>query len=681
MALASAVVLLSGCAGDTQQDVSGTVGPAGGTVSSSDGRVVLSIPPGALSANTVFSIKTGSGAPTSARLLGSVIDIEPSGTTFQVPAQLTLPLPTIPPGVVPSTLKVGTAVNGQWIDVPGSPVISQANGTITIQISHLSLYAVLQPEAADPTNQPPTAVIGGPASGTVNQVLTFSGSGSSDPDGDSLTYAWTFGDNETATGPSVTHAYAAATSYTVTLTVSDGRGGTAVASHTVSISTPTPGNQPPTANVSGPTTGTVGQSLTFDGAGSSDPNGDTLTYAWTFSDGPATAATSSVSHTFATAATHTVTLTVADGRGGTHSTSLNVTISPNQPPTAAVNGPYVGMVGQILTFSSAGSSDPENGALTYSWAFGDGTTASVASPTHAYSTDGTFTVTLTVRDSANLSASASTTATISPAPPNQLPTISGTTIPSNGFTMQNMVFNATASDPDGDVLTYRWDFGDGSPVQSGLTAGVIHQYASAGAYTVSLTVDDGRGGSASAGGSITISVPAAPIAYSQDLTIYMRQGSDFAYLSRYTVLLNGAGVPPLSFKIVSFPQYQDTGVSIRDMQVLAGGYYQWRDAATGGWRLECRKLSNVPDSCVAATSSGVDRTNLNFVVNWTNKVPIQIPSAVPPIVVFAPIGCRDTPKPLVDAFTFTVTDGTGATSDPATVRFTTIDAICKPYTH
>ncbi|MFI6297180.1 carbohydrate-binding protein [Nonomuraea sp. NPDC050790] len=65
-----------------------------------------------------------------------------------------------------------------------------------------------------------------------------------------------------------------------------------------------------------------------------------------------------------------------------------------------------------VAFSAAGSSDPEGGPLTYSWNFGDGATSTQANPTHTYATNGTYTPTLTVRDSAGLPGTASLVVTV-----------------------------------------------------------------------------------------------------------------------------------------------------------------------------------------------------------------------------------------------------------------------------
>lgn len=71
----------------------------------------------------------------------------------------------------------------------------------------------------------------------------------------------------------------------------------------------------------------------------------------------------------------------------------------NRAPTAAAAADKTsGQAPLTVAFSSAGSSDPEGGALTYSWAFGDGTTSTAANPSKTYAANGTYNVTLTVRD-------------------------------------------------------------------------------------------------------------------------------------------------------------------------------------------------------------------------------------------------------------------------------------------
>ena len=112
-------------------------------------------------------------------------------------------------------------------------------------------------------------------------------------------------------------------------------------------------------------------------------------------------------------------LIVLAGCGGGSSNTSSPS-STAKPPVANAGGPYSGTAGTAISFSGAGSSDPQGEALSYAWTFGDGTGTGV-SPTHTYAVNGypvsTYTVTLTVTDTSGLGTAASTTATIdAPAP-------------------------------------------------------------------------------------------------------------------------------------------------------------------------------------------------------------------------------------------------------------------------
>jgi glucose/arabinose dehydrogenase/PKD repeat protein len=99
-----------------------------------------------------------------------------------------------------------------------------------------------------------------------------------------------------------------------------------------------------------------------------------------------------------------------------------------------------------VNFSSAGSSDPEGGALTYSWNFGDGTTSTAANPTKTYTTNGTYSPTLTVRDAQGLTGTASLVVSVGNTAPNvTLNTPINGTLFSFGDTVP---YTVTVSDPE-----------------------------------------------------------------------------------------------------------------------------------------------------------------------------------------------------------------------------------------
>jgi PKD repeat protein len=164
----------------------------------------------------------------------------------------------------------------------------------------------------------------------------------------------------------------------------------------------------------------------------------------------------------------------------------------NRPPTSAPGGPYTGSEGTALAFSGTGSFDLDGDALTFAWNFGDGTTATGASPTHTYADNGTYTATLTVSDGNGGSDSKSAAVTIG----NVAPTVTSFSVPA-----QAQLINGAASaqvtaiaytDPAGAVdapFTTSIDCGN----QTIASPTGVCAYAAVGTYTISVRVTDKDG--------------------------------------------------------------------------------------------------------------------------------------------------------------------------------------------
>lgn len=102
------------------------------------------------------------------------------------------------------------------------------------------------------------------------------------------------------------------------------------------------------------------------------------------------------------------------GSLGQFSLSGTVPAPSGQPPVAAVSATsaVTGLAPLNVTFSSAGSNDPDGSALSYDWDFGDGTLSSEPNPSHVYGSGGPFTASLVVFDETGLSGSASIVITV-----------------------------------------------------------------------------------------------------------------------------------------------------------------------------------------------------------------------------------------------------------------------------
>jgi len=262
-------------------------------------------------------------------------------------------------------------------------------------------------------NVAPTANANGPYSALIGATVNFSSSGSSDSDGTIAAYLWDFGDGNSSTQANPSHLYSATGSYTVSLTVTDNDGATGNDTSSATISSQPGGNQAPIANANGPYSGSAGVALSFSSAGSSDADGTIVAYDWSFGDGASSTA-ENPSHTYASAGSYSVSLTVTDNGGATDSdlTTATITTAPNVAPTANANGPYTGITGVAVSFFSTGSSDSDGTISAYLWNFGDGGSSTQANPTHTYASAGSYSVSLTVTDNDGATDSDTATATI-----------------------------------------------------------------------------------------------------------------------------------------------------------------------------------------------------------------------------------------------------------------------------
>ena len=140
-----------------------------------------------------------------------------------------------------------------------------------------------------------------------------------------------------------------------------------------------------------------------------------------------------------------------------------------------------------------------NPIVSYAWSFGDGRSGSGQTASHAYSTAGTYAVSLTISDGYGRSASTSQSISVSAG---LEPTASFTSSPSEPLVKQPVNFNAsgTRAAPGRTIRSYEWDFGDGTFGQ-GVTAS--HSYGLPRAYVVVLTVTDDLGKQGTSTGTVT----------------------------------------------------------------------------------------------------------------------------------------------------------------------------------
>jgi PKD repeat protein len=242
-----------------------------------------------------------------------------------------------------------------------------------------------------------------------------------------------------------------------------------------------------------PTNPTINQMVSFNASSSTVSNG---TFAWDFGDGQ-TGTGVTTTHAYPRGGTFTITLTVTSDTRVTSTSSRIITISTVLPPTVAnfTFSPTNPAVNQDVTFVSAGG--PAIPGATYDWNFGDGTTGSGISVTHRYTRGGAFTVTLRVSTDPTLTATSSRQITVA----TTLPAGSANFVfsPTDPRVGDTVFFNASSSTVAN--ASFSWDFGDGTS-GSGMTP--THQYGADRTYTVTLTVRNELGQTATTSKTVTV---------------------------------------------------------------------------------------------------------------------------------------------------------------------------------
>jgi PKD repeat protein len=457
-------------------------------------------------------------------------------------------------------------------------------------------------------NEKPIADAGPDQTAAINQEISLSAGKSLDPDGQIARYTWDFGDGSSGEGKDVTHRYAKPGIYTARLTVQDNTGQPNAVDFDEAIITV---NAPPVAKAGNHVIAAPNQQISFDGKGSYDLDGKIILQRWDFSDGKAGVEAAQTSRTFSAPGVYSATLTVKDNSGAANATARDtIFIRINNSPIAKA-GKDIFTCENTLAFDASASSDPDGNPLSYYWNFGDGTPPdSGVKVVHQFAKGGAYPVVLTVDDGLGLSNSRhSTSITVKI---NQPPVANAG---ENRIVCANEVvlFNAAASrDPEGGLLKYNWDFGDGLPGQGNSADGLnpTKIYKTAGVYQVKLTVTDDSG---------------LPCNTATDTKIIRVVESPVA----------DAGP---DFNVCANTQFQFDGTKSRDFDGVVNSYFwDFGDGTTGGGATPIKAYTRAGTYRVVLTVTGdqagdCDNTDTDDLIVTVHEAPVAqftSPAAAP----------------------------------------------------
>ena len=341
----------------------------------------------------------------------------------------------------------------------------------------------------------PIADAGDDLEATVGERLTLDGSASVDEDGMIVAWLWNLEDGTARSGETTEVSFDASGTYKVTLVVTDNDGLTDSDEIVVRVGRD---NAPPNAAVVGERVAIEGEPYTIAAGGSTDDLG-IASWLWDFGDGSDVVEGDAddegrATHVYNAFGDYTVRLTVVDADGAEDTAEWEMQVLAR--PDAVMEGPQTALVGEEIELTARASEDRDGQIVRYFWDFADNNFGNGETVTHTFDTPGGYEVSVLVTDNDGLESSAGFKVTVTPLP-NEPPVadcgpLLRTTTPGADF-----VLDAGGSrDPDGTIVSWLWELGDGSEPRRGETA--VHRYAELGTYTFTLTVEDDAGASDSA---------------------------------------------------------------------------------------------------------------------------------------------------------------------------------------
>jgi parallel beta-helix repeat protein len=313
-----------------------------------------------------------------------------------------------------------------------------------------------------------------PTSGPRPLTVRFTGSasGGTPP----YSYRWDFGDGQTSTTQNPSHTYETDGNCIAILTVTDKALAKALSLVNISV-----GNPAVAATITKNMTAPMTYSFTGAASGGTPP----YAYFWDFGDGQ-TGSDQNPSHTYSADGRYLVSLTVTDSVPTTAMATIHIDVNVSAALQAIINvSPTSGKTPLIVHFS--GDASGGTAPYTYRWDFGDGQSGTGQYLFHVYYAPGTYEARLTVDDRFAAENAVSATIIVNPKNPND-PVAVFSANPSQGLYPLLVHFDASASyDPDGTIVSYEWDFGDGSQ-GSGKT--ISHTFYQRGTILVVLKVTD-----------------------------------------------------------------------------------------------------------------------------------------------------------------------------------------------